>query len=42
MKKIVLFLLLMVGSLYAQKKDIIYRITYDSYPQLVILMILMF
>ncbi|MBF4486624.1 hypothetical protein [Flavobacterium sp. CSZ] len=32
MKKIVLFLLLMVGSLYAQKKDIIYRITYDSYP----------
>lgn len=32
MKKIVLCLLLMVGSLYAQKKDIIYRIAYDSYP----------
>jgi hypothetical protein len=32
MKKLTLFLLLSISTIYAQKKDIIYRIAYDSYP----------
>ena len=32
MKKIILFLLLPVSIIYAQKRDIVYRISYDSYP----------
>ncbi|UPZ16302.1 hypothetical protein [Flavobacterium humidisoli] len=32
MKKIILFLLLPVSIIYAQKRDIVYRIGYDSYP----------
>lgn len=32
MKKIILVLFLTVSSINAQKKDIIYRITADSYP----------
>jgi|GEM_PF-1788186 len=32
MKKIILFLLLPVSIIYAQKRDIIYKIGYDSYP----------
>lgn len=32
MKKIILFLFLPISIMYAQKKDIVYRISYDSYP----------
>jgi hypothetical protein len=32
MKKIILVLFLLVNSIYAQKRDVIYRIATDFYP----------